>query len=259
MAIGLPRIGLGLNRGGSLEDAVRALFAGGEQGFCLDPSDAATAFQDSAGTTPGVVGQPLGRRLDKSGRGNNATQGTSASRPVWNQSGAFYRDTFDGFDDSLSIAAGGGSTTGFFYCGAIHVAGGAGVNRVILSDSNGNAGYRVRINSSNQLEMLAGNGLAFTSIASVATLPVGGPYLVTLLDDTTNLSVQINQGVVASVARPAVSAGTAALTEGKDNGAATNFFNGSLYNRIYRAGPVPSAAQIAAVQRYIASKAGVTL
>jgi hypothetical protein len=259
MAIGLPRIGLGLNRGGSLEDAVRALFAASEQGFWLDPSDAATAFQDSAGTTPGVVGQPLGRRVDKSGRGNNSTQGTSAARPVWNQDGAFYRDTFDAFDDFLTIAAGGGSINGFFYCAAVHIAGGAGTVRTLLSDRSGLNGYMVRVNSANQLELSAGNGAAFTSLATVATLAVGSVSVVTVYDNGATLNAQVNQGAVASVARPVVTAGTATMTEGKSNTGASEFLNGSLYNRIYRAGPTPSAAQIAAIQRYVAGKAGVTL
>ena len=59
------------------------LFSAGEQGVWFDPSDLSTMFQDSAGTTPvTAVEQPVGRILDKSGRGNNATQATSASRPV---------------------------------------------------------------------------------------------------------------------------------------------------------------------------------
>ena len=60
-----------------------SLFAAGEQGVWYDPSDFTTMFQDSAGTTPvTAVEQPVGRILDKSGRGNTATQSTSASRPV---------------------------------------------------------------------------------------------------------------------------------------------------------------------------------
>jgi hypothetical protein len=40
-------------------------------------------FQDSAGTTPvTAVEQPVGKILDKSGRGNHATQSTSTKRPV---------------------------------------------------------------------------------------------------------------------------------------------------------------------------------
>jgi hypothetical protein len=60
-----------------------SLFAAGEQGVWYDPSDFSTMFQDSAGTTPvTAVEQPVGRILDKSGRGNHATQATSAARPV---------------------------------------------------------------------------------------------------------------------------------------------------------------------------------
>ncbi len=60
------------------------LFAAGEQGAWYDPTDLSTLFQDSAGTTPvTAVEQPVGRWLDKSGRGNHATQSTSLSRPTY--------------------------------------------------------------------------------------------------------------------------------------------------------------------------------
>jgi hypothetical protein len=46
-----------------------ALFAAGEQGVWYDPSDMATLFQDSSGTTPvTAVEQPVGLMLDKSKR-----------------------------------------------------------------------------------------------------------------------------------------------------------------------------------------------
>lgn len=58
------------------------LFAASEVGVWYDPSDFSTLFQDSAGTTPvTAVGDPVGKILDKSGRGNHATQATAASRP----------------------------------------------------------------------------------------------------------------------------------------------------------------------------------
>jgi len=60
-----------------------ALFAGGAQGAFYDPSDFSTLFQNSAGTTAvTAVEQPVGYMADKSGRGNHATQATSASRPT---------------------------------------------------------------------------------------------------------------------------------------------------------------------------------
>ncbi len=61
---------------------IAAMFASGEQGAWYDPSDLSTMYQDAAGTIPvTAVGQPVGKILDKSGRGNHATQSTTASRP----------------------------------------------------------------------------------------------------------------------------------------------------------------------------------
>lgn len=60
-----------------------SLFANGEQGWWYDPSNFATLFQDSAGTTPvTAVEQPVGLQLDLSGRNNHRFQTTSANRPV---------------------------------------------------------------------------------------------------------------------------------------------------------------------------------
>jgi len=81
---GLP-IGLGSVAGFGVSEQFSpdSLFSAGEQGAWYDPSDLTTLFQDSAGGTPvTAVEQPVGRMLDKSGRGNHATQSTSTSRPV---------------------------------------------------------------------------------------------------------------------------------------------------------------------------------
>ena len=61
----------------------RRLFASGEQGVWYDPSDFSTMFQDAAGTTPvTAIEQPVGLILDKSGRGNHASQSTTTSCPI---------------------------------------------------------------------------------------------------------------------------------------------------------------------------------
>lgn len=80
------------------------LFAASEDGFWLDPSDLSTVWQDTAGTVPAVVGDPVGRINDKSGNGNNAIQGTAANRPILRQDadGAYYLE-FDGSNDSLVV------------------------------------------------------------------------------------------------------------------------------------------------------------
>lgn len=83
-----------------------SLFAASEVGVWYDPSDLSTMFQDSAGTTPVTAdGQPVGKILDKSGRGNHATQATAAKRPVYKTSGGLHWLQFDGVDDALATGA----------------------------------------------------------------------------------------------------------------------------------------------------------
>jgi len=60
------------------------IFAGARQGVWYDPSDLSSLFQDAAGTTPvTAAGQSVGLVLDRSGRGNHATQATAAARPTY--------------------------------------------------------------------------------------------------------------------------------------------------------------------------------
>lgn len=88
----------------SMSQVIKALFANNEQGFAFDFNDLSTMYQDSAGTIPVTgAGQPVGKVLDKSGRGNHATQSTSAKRPILQKNattGAYYL-AFDGVDDFL--------------------------------------------------------------------------------------------------------------------------------------------------------------
>ena len=71
---------------GTLTPMGALLFAASEPGAWYDPSDLSTLFQDSAGTTPvTAVEQQVGRMLDKSGRGNHATQVTATKRPVYSR------------------------------------------------------------------------------------------------------------------------------------------------------------------------------
>lgn len=80
------------------------LFALGEEGGWFDPSDLSTLWQDTAGTVPAVVGDPVGRIDDKSGRGNNALQATAGNRPILRQdSDSAYYLEFDGSGDVLTM------------------------------------------------------------------------------------------------------------------------------------------------------------
>ena len=72
------------NKGsGGAASIIAGLFSAGQQGFWLPFTDFASLSQDSAGTLPyTAVQQPVGRVLDRSGRGNNASQVTSTARGV---------------------------------------------------------------------------------------------------------------------------------------------------------------------------------
>jgi hypothetical protein len=83
MNLQLLRLVAAMQKASESEWTPAALFASGEQGAWYDPSDFSTMFQDTAGTVPvTAVGQSVARINDKSGRGNHATQATSASRPL---------------------------------------------------------------------------------------------------------------------------------------------------------------------------------
>ena len=67
--------------GGGAASIIAGLFAQGQQGFWLPFTDFASLTQDSAGTLPyTALEQPVGRVLDRSGRGNHASQPTSTAR-----------------------------------------------------------------------------------------------------------------------------------------------------------------------------------
>lgn len=161
----------------------------------------------------------------------------------------------DGVDNSLACATGGGGSAGFFFSSVVSPLGSAGTNRTLFSDAGTNTGYIVRLNASNQLELAAGNGTAYTTIATAGTLAVGATDVVQAWDDGANLNVKIGTGPTASVARPAVVAGTAGYTLGQDNGASSGYFNGRSYGEIYRKDSSPTQAQREAVALYQRQKA----
>lgn len=97
--IGLKAFKLGLLA--STLTTPASLFKLGEVGVWYDPSDLTTVFQDSAGTVPGAVDQPVGMIKDKSGNGKHATQSVAANRPILRKSGAYYYLEFDGTNDFL--------------------------------------------------------------------------------------------------------------------------------------------------------------
>lgn len=233
------------------------LFIDGGDGVFDLWSNMSTVFQDSAGTTAGAVGSPIGLTVDNSGRGRSLTASTTA-RPTLTAFGANLAAQFDGVANGLVSSAGGGGTAGFFLCAAVNVTGGAGAVRTIWSDIGSNTGYFVRLSTANKLEFLAGNGAAFTTAASAATVSVGTTYVFTAWDDGVNLNAQINLGAVAQVARPVVSGGTAQFSVGKTNNVGV-FANVALFAQIYKKNGGISDSDRLKCQKYCAAKAGISL
>jgi hypothetical protein len=102
----MPSISLGISLRGRANSAVFApasLFAASEQGVWYDPSDLNTLFQDNTGLIPvTAVGQSVGKILDKSGRGNHATQAVPTQRPTYQIDGTGRPYLlFDGVDDGM--------------------------------------------------------------------------------------------------------------------------------------------------------------
>lgn len=160
----------------------------------------------------------------------------------------------DGTDDFYTCN-GGGSTTGFYFSDVIRPMGGAGTRRVIWSDRSGNNGYELAINTANKLEFSAGNGSAITTVASTSSVVVTEGKRYEVMDDGTNLSVQIDGSAPVTVARPVVTAGSSTITLYR--GASTGFFNGQATEPIYRAGPPPSAYEREVIRTYQMQKAGM--
>ena len=245
----------------------RSLFSAGEQGIWLDPSDFSTLFQDAAGTTPvTAVGQPVGKILDKSGRGNHASQTTSASRPTLQQdSNGLYYLSFDGTDDGMA-------TPSIDFTGTDKMTVWAGVRK--LSDAA--RGLLVELSASftgvpGSFDIEAPSatlgdryyfGLNSSAVAVVASTGFAAP-----LTSVLSCAYDIAGATVADEVKPRVngvaiagSAGAAgtgnfsnsALYIGRRGGASLPF-NGRIYQLIVR-GAASNDGQIAATEAWVNGK-----
>jgi len=163
---------------------------------------------------------------------------------------------FDGVDDSAATAAGGGATTPALIVMRFRTAA-RGAAHTLFSDRSGNTGLKLEVTAGGNIAFSGGNGASIDT-ATGAAVAANTDYVVTAKYDGTNLSVQLNRGTATTTAC-ALSAGTAAITLGKDNGAATGFHNGRRYGTVYVKNTAKSAGEIASAEAYMAAKMGVTL
>ena len=244
-----------------------ALFAASEPGVWLDPSDPATLFTDTAGTTQAGIGDPVALVLDKSGNGNHATQPTLASRPILREANGLRYLEFDGVDDYLqtpSITPGTDKVQVF-----------AGVRKLSDAATGVLLEYSPTVDASNGSLIIAAPGFGgsqrynFRSRGtSVANANVTTGFAAPTSNGLTGLG-HIS-GNLATLRIDGVQVAQSTDNQGTGNylaypvfigsrAGSTLFFNGHIYSLIVRFGPNLDTPTIERTERYVAKRTGVQL
>jgi hypothetical protein len=263
----MPLVLLNRRRRGSVAFSPADLFAASEPGVWYDPSDLTTLFTDSTGLIPvTAAGQSVGKILDKSGRGNHATQTIPTRCPTYQVDGTGRPYlSFDGVDDGMvtnTITPGTDKVQVF--AGVRKV---AGTNGMILEAST---------------NLSSNNGTFYLVPGNVAT--GGGPYytfgskgtIFASAESPANYTAPITNvltgiGDIAGDSATLRANGTQVATSASDQGTG-NFlayqlyigrrgililpFNGHIYSLIVRFGPNLTTGQITSTESYVNSKTG---
>jgi hypothetical protein len=245
-----------------------ALFRGGEQGFWYDPNDLSTLFQDSAGTIPvTAAGQPVGRMLDKSGRGNHVSFGDGASRPMLRQNattGAYYLET-DWADDGGATSAIDFTATDAisFFVGARKLSETTAVLFELSADINTNNGaLTVVTGGATERYRAFSKGTAVQSV-TVTGAQYNAPHsaVLTVYADISAPDLQIHVNGALS-AQSSLSQGTGNYGNRPiylfRRGGTSLPFTGRCYGLI-GVSRLTTAAEAASVEQMLAQRLGVTL
>lgn len=251
--------------GGGASFAPASLFAAGEQGVWLDPSDLSTMFQDSPGTTPvTAAGQPVGLILDKSGRGNNASQATAGSRPILRNSGALWYLEFDGVDDFLVTGSIGFTIDKMSVFSGMRKTSDAAIGiaaELSVSTATNNGTFAMYAPGTD-----GGNSYVSRNKGTIAVDLFVTPYIAPI---SNVLALSLDVGAKINAVRVnGVSAGSSAADQGTGNfgsyplyigrrGGTSNPFVGNIYGLIVR-GAASSASDITNAEQYLASKTGIS-
>lgn len=232
-----------------MAQVIKALFANNEQGFAFDFNDLSTMYQDSAGTIPVTsVGQPVGRVLDKSGRGNHATQTTSSKRPILQKNattGAYYL-SFDGVDDFLttnSVPAMGLGTTIFSgsFCNKV------GVSAIV---ARGMGGYLYQTATQTTIQSMS-NGISIATSGNTVTTALYDP-------SGTGATLRANKQVGTKPVAERGFNNTNPLIIGAFDTSNTVPFQGNIYS-VIGINRVATSTEIINTENIIAKTVGVTL
>lgn len=243
----------------------KSLFAQAEQGFWYDPSDLTTLFQDNLGATPvTAAGQTVGRMLDKSGRGNHATQATLAQRPTYqiDGTGRPYL-SFDGVDDSmvtgtitpaidkLQVFAGVSKLSDVAAGVVAELSASRGANAgsfSLFAPSGGTTAYYLASRGSIDPQFNTNNGPypAPTTNVVGGVSDIAGPFRSTRVNGLAVTSTD-TLGTGNFLAYP--------VYIGRRGGASLPF-NGRIYSLIVRFGANLTDAQITSTESYVNAKTG---
>lgn len=225
------------------------LFAGGVQGGWYDPSDLASMWQDSAGTTPAVVDSPVGRIDDKSGNGNHLIQATSGARPILRNSGTAYYLEFDGSDDFLAAASfpitdGSGH---HFTAASLKPASTPATALIFSADGSPRVSQLIRTDSGTPgtYAFDTGGTPYFDSAAAISTTNV---VLSQLTASSTTEMFKDGVGNGPTAIGGTMQTGSVALYLGAYNGGAAFFYPGRFYGGLHlsRAATINEHAQVVA-------------
>ena len=267
--------GMGIGRLGLVAASRNAfsplsLFSAGEQGAWYDPSDLSTLFQDAAGTAPvTAVEQPVGRMLDKSGRGNHATQSTAGYRRILrvDANGKYYLAHTGGntwmHTNNINMT---GTDKVSIFAGLKKLASTAGIFAEFSANFNSNNGsFYFVVGTDVTVDGIssASRGTALISSLHRAVLAYGNNVkLVTAV--THNIS-----GDLSTIRGNGVAGTSGSADKGAGNfgnypfylfrRAGTSLqFDGDFYGLIIR-GAMSDASQIVNTEQWLAAKTGVTL
>jgi hypothetical protein len=238
-----------------------SLFANGEVGVWYDPSDITTLFQDSAGTIPvTAAGQSVRRMLDKSGRGNHATQAVLAQAPTYQIDGnGFPYLLFDGVDDGMVTSAINFTVTDAvtIWAGLRKQSDAARACFVELGISMATGRFNIEAPSGalNDIALFSG-GTALQAIGAVVAAPSTRVMSGQAKISTDLLKIRLN----------GVDAGSNSADQGTGNysnsilfigrrGGTTLPFNGRIYSLIIR-GVESTQGQITSTESWVNSKTG---
>lgn len=265
-------LGLGVCFGGNAVGgySTAALFAGGEQGVWYDPSDLSTLFQDDAGTTPVTTdGQDVALMLDKSGRGNHATQTVAAKRPVYRAAGglSWLEFSVDNTMQTPTITPGADKLQAFVGLYKTNSTAEIVLEASPNSASNTGSFYLVAgEQGGSKYDFLSGGTGGASAGTRIAKITAASTYPETLVlsatsDIATDTTTIRKNGVNGTGSSGDLGTGNF-LAHSINIGSRlqiTTFLNGRMYGIVVRFGSNLSAGEISDTEAYIAGKTGVTL